>query len=217
MLVNEYCVYLCIDYEQIMSFINTVGAGLNQFEFSAWNHVYNSEFCSNLVYNDEKHKYYTSYAQVVDGTVVVIGKTFKADITPVSFSGYGYLGAFVYEPIDGFWEEFSYFLCGLTYDDGLIKWEVNREGRIIGIAPISCIVNFGGRSKASYIRSLLPKGFKPVKGMLSHNEKVYEYRGKYYSFDNTSHNGGVWKVFELKGGKLKRIGTADKNLIIFKK
>ena len=32
-----------------------------------------------------------------------------------------------------------------------------------------------------------------------------------------THNGGVWKVFELKGGKLKRIGTADKNLIIFKK
>ena len=52
---------------------------------------------------------------------------------------------------------------------------------------------------------------------MSHNEKVYEYNGKYYSFDNTSHNGGVWKLFAKNGGKLHRIGTADKNLNIFKK
>lgn len=39
----------------------------------------------------------------------------------------------------------------------------------------------------------------------------------FYSFDNTSHNGGVFKVFKQEGGKLKRIGTADENLNIFKK
>ena len=54
---------------------------------------------------------------------------------------------------------------------------------------------------------MLPKGFKLAREFMSHNEKVYEYNGKYYSFDNTSHN----------GGKLHRIGTADKNLNIFKK
>lgn len=40
--------------------------------------------------------------------------------------------------------------------------------------------------------------------------------GKYYSKDIDSHNGGVWKVFEAGGGKLKRIGTADESLTIFK-
>ena len=34
---------------------------------------------------------------------------------------------------------------------------------------------------------------------------------------NTSHNGGVYKVFKQEGGKLKRVGTADENLNIFKK
>ena len=31
-----------------------------------------------------------------------------------------------------------------------------------------------------------------------------------------AHNGGVWKVFEVVGRKLKRIGTADETLTIFK-
>jgi hypothetical protein len=30
-------------------------------------------------------------------------------------------------------------------------------------------------------------------------------------------SGGVYKVFEREGGNLKRIGTADENLNIFKK
>ena len=30
-------------------------------------------------------------------------------------------------------------------------------------------------------------------------------------------NGGIYKVFEREGGNLKRIGTADKDLRIFKK
>lgn len=30
-------------------------------------------------------------------------------------------------------------------------------------------------------------------------------------------NGGVFKVFKQEGGRLKRIGTADENLNIFKK
>ena len=74
-----------------------------------------------------------------------------------------------------------------------------------------------GKSKALYIKSMLPKGFKVACEFMSHNEKVYEYNGKYYSFDNTLHNGGVWKLFAKNGGRLPRIGTADKNLNIFKK
>ena len=37
------------------------------------------------------------------------------------------------------------------------------------------------------------------------------------TIDNTGHNGGVFKVFKQEGGRLKRIGTADENLNIFKK
>lgn len=37
------------------------------------------------------------------------------------------------------------------------------------------------------------------------------------AIDNTSQNGGIFKVFKQEGGKLKRIGTADENLNIFKK
>ncbi|MDC0506132.1 DUF3885 domain-containing protein [Candidatus Gracilibacteria bacterium] len=50
-----------------------------------------------------------------------------------------------------------------------------------------------------------------------HGEKLYKKGKTYYSIDNTYHNGGVFKVFDISGGKLRRIGTADKDLNIFKK
>lgn len=69
----------------------------------------------------------------------------------------------------------------------------------------------------------IPKGFKETKQFgYPHGQKVYEYKGKYYSKDvgsgndRGSHNGGVWKVSVAKGNNLKRIGTADENLNIFK-
>ena len=37
------------------------------------------------------------------------------------------------------------------------------------------------------------------------------------SWDIDKYNGGYFKVFEKIGGKLKRIGTADEKLNIFKK
>lgn len=205
------------DPSQILQFLNAVGSGNTQFDFSGWSHATDAEFRGNLVYNDESHKFYTSYAEVTNGEIVVSSKSFDANITPVSTTGMGYPGAFVYEPVNGFWENANYYLNGLTYNDGFTNWNVNRSGRITGVAPILGIADFGGKSKTSYIKSILPKGFKLAHEFMSHNEKVYEYNGKYYSFDNTSHNGGVWKVFIKKGGRLHRIGTADKNLNIFKK
>jgi len=63
----------------------------------------------------------------------------------------------------------------------------------------------------------IPKGFNQTKKFgYQHGQKVYEYKGKYYSIDADGHGGGVWKVFEEIGGKLKRIGTADEKLTIFK-
>jgi hypothetical protein len=47
--------------------------------------------------------------------------------------------------------------------------------------------------------------------------KVYQLGNKYYSPEKTSHNTDIWwKVFEKGLWKLNRIGTADKNLNIFK-
>jgi hypothetical protein len=64
----------------------------------------------------------------------------------------------------------------------------------------------------------IPSDFKETKEFgRQHGQKVYERKGKYYSKDVDGHNGGVWKVFEKSGKKLKRIGTADKDLNIFKK
>jgi RHS repeat-associated protein len=63
-----------------------------------------------------------------------------------------------------------------------------------------------------------PDGFKQTKKYgYQHGQKVYEYDGKYYSKDVDSHNGGSWKVFEEKNGRLNRVGTADENLKIIKK
>jgi hypothetical protein len=72
--------------------------------------------------------------------------------------------------------------------------------------------------KAKNIANSIPKGFKLTKefGYL-HGEKVYKYKGLYYSKDADAHLGGVWKVFEKVNGRLKRIGTADENLVIFSK
>ena len=47
------------DYSQIFQFLNAVGTGSTQFDFSGWEHATDAEFCSNLVYNDEAHKFYT--------------------------------------------------------------------------------------------------------------------------------------------------------------
>jgi len=71
----------------------------------------------------------------------------------------------------------------------------------------------------NFAKAALPDGFKETKEFgRQHGQKVYRKGNKYYSPDADEHNGGEWKVFEKEGpGKLKRVGTADKNLKIFKK
>lgn len=135
------------DKDQIIDFINALGSGQTQFDFSGWNHATDAEITGNLTYNDETGKFYTSYTKVVDGEINVIGKSFDANITPVSNSGAGYLGAFVYQPIKGFWQTANYFLEGSTYSDGVINWNVNTSGRIIGVKPISGVAPVYGKGK----------------------------------------------------------------------
>ena len=125
------------DMNQIINFINAIGRGQNQFDFSDWQHATDAEITGRLTYNDETGKFYTSYAEFSNGEIVVTGKSFDANLKPVSASGYGYPGAFVYEPLEGFWLNLNHILNGTTYYDGFINWNVNTEGRINGVVPIT--------------------------------------------------------------------------------
>ena len=125
------------DMNQIINFINAIGRGQNQFDFSDWQHATDAEITGRLTYNDETGKFYTSYAEFSNGEIVVTGKSFDANLKPVSASGYGYPGAFVYEPLEGFWLNLNHILNGTIYYDGFINWNVNTEGRINGVVPIT--------------------------------------------------------------------------------
>ena len=127
------------DSSQINAFINSLKIGLTQFDFSGWHHATDAEFTSNLTYNDKTKKFYTSQMEVVNGEITVIGMSFNANITPVTNSGFGYSGAFVYKPLSGFWQKLNHYLNGTFYHDGVWNWRVNEEGRIVGIAPLTGI------------------------------------------------------------------------------
>ena len=123
------------DRNLIFAFINAVNTGMTQFDFSSWHHATDAEFLDDLVYNDEKKKFYSSYSEIINGEVNVIGVSFDANIIPVTFSGFGYKGAFVYEPLDGFWLKANHFLEGTQYFDGIATWKVSLDGRITDWAP----------------------------------------------------------------------------------
>ncbi|MDR1369133.1 MAG: RHS repeat-associated core domain-containing protein, partial [Dysgonamonadaceae bacterium] len=132
------------DPAQIRLFFNAMGSSVRQFDFSGWQHATDAEFTRNLTYNDETNKFYTSYGTIENGEVVIVGRSFDADFTPVSFDGLGYDGAFVYRPRTGIgrvMESIDRFLNGsgkyLTYNDGITNWSVNASGRITGVTPFN--------------------------------------------------------------------------------
>jgi RHS repeat-associated protein len=128
------------DPELIKAFFNALKAEDSQFDFSfGWNHMTDSEFSDRLFYNDETKKFWINYGTIENGEVVINARSFDANITPVSFSGEGYPGAFVYMPRSGFWGNVQDILGRLwdsseynTYDDGTNVWNVNSSGRITG-------------------------------------------------------------------------------------
>ena len=221
----------------IAAFLFGLRMGETTFDFSAWTHATDAEFTGNLTYNDQTHKFYTYYsAEIENEEWAVIGCSFDACYVPVVY-GLPYEGAFVREPLSGFWQNVGYYTGIGGYDtyEGMVgNWKVNREGRLTGIKPIELVVPDiglgkgsllkatkgavkGAKSVKSFSKNVIPAGFKETKKFgYQHGQKVYEYKGKYYSKDIDGHNGGIWKVFEAIGGKLKRIGTADKTLTIFK-
>lgn len=136
------------DADRMIDFINALGRGQTQFDFSDWQHATDAEFTGHLTYNDETKKFYTYYTDIVNGEVTVVSKSFDANLKPVSSSGYGYPGAFVYEPLDGFLLNLNHILSGTTYYDGFAHWNVNSDGRITGFAPITGIApTFGKNNK----------------------------------------------------------------------
>ncbi|WP_286438867.1 RHS repeat-associated core domain-containing protein [Bacteroides acidifaciens] len=149
------------DRNQIFSFINAVNTGMTQFDFSGWHHATDAEFLDDLVYNDEKKKFYSNYSEIINGEVNIIGVSFDANIKPVTFSGFGYKGAFVYEPLKGFWLKANHFLEGTQYFDGIVTWQVNLDGRITGLAPKIGFPPLVGKGKGFKVGS----GKSSTKGM----------------------------------------------------
>jgi hypothetical protein len=107
-----------------------------------------AEFADRLSYNDETGKFWMTYGTVENGEVVINSRSFDANITPVSFSGEGYPGAFVYQPRTGFLGIIEsldrilnpYSSLYNSYDDGINTWSVNSSGRITGVAPLYEVV-----------------------------------------------------------------------------
>lgn len=214
---NDY--WATNDPNQIQAFWNAVGRGQTQFDFSGWEHATDAEFANNLVYNDETNTYYTSYTEIEDGELNIVGRKFSANLTPVSFDESGYVGAFAFKPISSF----RMFLTAGVETYGGTRWNVNEQGRIVGYAPTLGIINpimlpEVGAVRAIAEAQLISKGAKLCREFgFSHSQKVYKLGNRYYSWDVDKHKGGCFKVFEKKGGKLKRVGTADSNLNIFTK
>jgi len=148
------------DPELIRQFFNSAGRGLSHHDFSGWNHATDAQITGNLTYNDKTGKFYKSYSTVENGEIIVIGKSFDADLIPVSFDGSGYPGAFVYEYGSEGWNYAYYFACDLTpfsgllssvnpsrYYDGFVNWEVDPSGRITGAAPVTGYAPMAGKGK----------------------------------------------------------------------
>ncbi|TCC97851.1 DUF6443 domain-containing protein [Pedobacter hiemivivus] len=107
------------------------------------------------------------------------------------------------------------------------RWQSKPENNLAFTTAIaSFLVKLGvdgnklglSQSNSTEKSDELPDGFKETKEFgKPHGQKVYKKGNKYYSKDADGHNGGSWKVFEKQGTKLKRVGTADKDLNIFKR
>ena len=199
--------------EAMNEFPNAGGNWYNEIDFSSWNHSSDSDFLANLTFNDQTNMFYYNYGAVENGIATRIGVAF-----PVLSNDEGI----------AYWE------------GARSKWFAKATGRIESVHPEYAIL--GGSTKigrtllksiwnilnptfssintinANASKDIIYKEFKEVKefGFL-HGQKVYQYKGKFYSRDIDSHNGGVWKVFKLVNGKLVRVGTADAKLNIFKK
>ena len=204
--------------EEIKRFLQSQQYGsrsiVESFDFNSWTHVSDAEFIENLTFNDETNTFHLSYGTVQNGEPTVIGMSIKAaHVWDGGASIDGARGTWYRKAsgrVDNVSPEFAIIAGGTKAGWGILKWLWNT----LTTNNVSTTNTFN----ADAARNISTKGLKETRKFgYSHGQKVYEYEGKYYSKDIDSHNGGVWKVFEEVNGKLKRIGTADKNLNMFKK
>jgi RHS repeat-associated protein len=168
------------DPELIRQFLNSTGRNAQYYDFSGWSHATDAQFTANLTYNDNTGKFYTSYTTVENGEVTAVSKSFDASLKPVSLTGQGYPGAFVYNYAEGMgglyglgynaaqYMDISAFVSNLAgfdpYHYG--NWNVNDEGRITGLNTVlEAKQQNMGRSAAKYIKGYgaIPKGFHTIK------------------------------------------------------
>ncbi|MBS7200305.1 MAG: hypothetical protein KH111_19575, partial [Bacteroidales bacterium] len=175
------------------------------FDFSAWTHATDAEFTGNLTYNDQTHKFYTYYsAEIENEEWAVIGCSFDACYVPVVY-GLPYEGAFVREPLSGFWQNVGYYTGIGGYDtyEGIVgNWKVNREGRLTGIKPIELVVpdigigigGGGGLKKLNKLAQMIKKGQGP-KSIIRLDKGLIYKELPHVHFDNGSalNINGVWK------------------------
>ena len=129
------------DPELIKQFFNSLGSGSDTHDFSAWAHESDESFLAR--YDDETGMLFTSSVSEVNGEITVTGRYFNANLTPVSYSGEGYPGAFVYKYGNETWSFLYSFMYEITPFSDLLgpidpsrygPWEVNSLGRITGLA-----------------------------------------------------------------------------------
>ena len=141
----------------ISAFFNSLKSGSGVHDFNGWDHATDAEFTGNLSYNDETRKYYTYYGTVRNGESVVVGLSFVADLLPI-VDMFPYAGAFVREPLSGFWQNLGYYTGIGGYDtySGIVgDWKVSREGRLEGVPYIGGIAPTPGMKGGS----IFIKGF----------------------------------------------------------
>ncbi|MCL1943923.1 MAG: hypothetical protein FWF54_10305 [Candidatus Azobacteroides sp.] len=165
--------------ELIRQFINSVGRNAQYYDFSGWNHATDAQFTANLTYNDNTGKFYTSYTTIESGEVTAVSKSFDANLKPVSLTGQGYPGAFVYNYAGGMGG-----LYGIGYDaaqfldaSSLVSnlagfdphyygdWNVDASGRITGLNAFQLAKKSNGKS----LSRLFIKGFGEVDKSLFHD------------------------------------------------
>lgn len=210
------------DPELIKLFLNSAGRGAKYYDFTGWDHATDTQFTSSLTYNDETGKYHMSYATVINGEITIIGKSFDANLKPVSLTRRGYPGAFVYDYAGGNgglyqsaynaaqYMELSSFATTLmspfdpnSYYDGVSNWNVDETGRLVGINNVQ-LAKKGSGGKA--LAKILVKGFGNVSKNLFHRTIKPAILG---STGKSNYLGSVGKNPDITviGGKIVLQGT----------
>jgi RHS repeat-associated protein len=172
------------DPELIKQFFNSMGRGAKYYDFSGWDHATDAEFVGNGTYNDGTGKFHTSYASYKNGIATVVGVSFDANFKPVSLTGQGYAGAFVYGygsrggglyqagynaaqfgELSAFVAEFMSPFDPNSYFDGINNWIVDASGRLTGVNNVQEAKKGGG---GNALAKIFIKGFGMVNKEIFH-------------------------------------------------